>query len=127
MANNLLGLNRQQLAQFLGDQASHEAIRAFEQLFFQVATLDPDIIALLLLLLRGIPPGGDSSASGMSQGEAGVPGMNGVNGIDGLTVPGRDGQDGNDGMIFALAGNGFSFSGAVANITVVNGTVTAAS
>jgi len=108
MVNNLLGLNRQQLAQFLGKDASHPTIRAFEQLLLIAGTTTPTDIEILFNLINRMPPGSDPSGS--EQGDPGIPGahgMPGINGQDGTSIMGQDGQDGDNGIF----GNVLNFPG----------------
>jgi len=107
MAQNLLGLNRQQLAQFLGKDASHPTIRAFEQLLLMAGTITPSDIEILFNLINRLPPGSDASMG--EQGEPGIPGpagRDGVAGLPGFPIVGQDGNDGADGIPGAPGADG---------------------
>lgn len=92
-----LNLNRQQIAQAVGP--NHQIIRAFEQMVEMVGVLTPEQIAILFSLIRGLPPGTDSSGGGES-GEPGIPGPPGAMGVQGIPgIPGAQGDDGDSGII----------------------------
>lgn len=119
MPNNILGLTRQQLAEFI---TNHESIRAFEQLVLMAGTITPDQIDFLFQLIQRMPPGGAGMSDAGSDDRPQIPGNDGRPGIDGQSIPGRDGDTSEDRIPVFASGANFG-PAAVASITVRDGLV----